>query len=454
MKSESESESESTPEVEIQEETSIGEDTQRNYRIWKKNSPFLYDYLSTNSLLWPSLSIQFFPDHASNKSLGNNSSKDNEVYYQRLLLGTFTLGQSVDSISVLQLPQYKDLNKNLNINKLDYNQDKQEFELKMSSNNKLKVVQKINHFGDVNKTIYMPQNPNIIAASNNFGNISIYERTKHKSFKNSIIDDTELNKVQIHLSNPEISSCSENNGIFAIDWSKQIEGTIISGDMNGRINLYDIRNNYSCKDDNVFAHWSYQVLNQGDIGINDIKWFPNHNSIFGTVQEDGFIRIFDTRLQSLNSNTLSFKDSTIGVNSLNVNPGNNMVIATGNSRGQINIWDIRNFKNNNHNQNQINSSLIQINNQHTDSITQVKWHPKYHNILGSSSTDGSVRLFDISNSNINSNQGLIFLHAGHMLGVNDFDWSYHDDWLIASVADDNSLHIWKPTHLITNKYHN
>lgn len=31
-----------------------------------------------------------------------------------------------------------------------------------------------------------------------------------------------------------------------------------------------------------------------------------------------------------------------------------------------------------------------------------------------------------------------------MLGVNDFDWSLHDDWLVATVGDDNSLHAWKP----------
>ncbi|KAK6464014.1 chromatin assembly complex, subunit 3 [Scheffersomyces coipomensis] len=422
---------------EIQEESAISEKAQKEYRIWKKNSPFLYDYISTNSLLWPSLTIQFFPDRADPAVQSEGVS---DVYYQRLLHGTFTLGQSVDSISVLQVPQFQNLNKNLKISQLDYSQDKEEFELK-SSSHKIKVLQKINHFGDINNLKYMPQNPNIIAASNNYGNISIYERTKHKSFKNSIIDDTELNKVQIHLSN----NADENSNvdIFAMDWNKQREGSIISANVKGQINLYDIKQNYASDKDDVFPHWSFKSEGE-DVGINDIEWFPNHDSMFSTVDESGFIKIFDTRLPASNSLTLSHRQSSVGVNSISINSGSSMCIATGDSRGHIQVWDIRDFNK------ESASSLYSITNQHTDSITQLKWHPKYHNILGSASTDTSVRIMDVSNHE--HNEGLVFLHAGHMLGVNDFDWSYHDDWLVASVADDNSLHIWKPTHSITSKY--
>jgi hypothetical protein len=32
------------------------------YKIWKKNSPFLYDLVVTHALEWPSLSVQWFPD--------------------------------------------------------------------------------------------------------------------------------------------------------------------------------------------------------------------------------------------------------------------------------------------------------------------------------------------------------------------------------------------------------
>jgi hypothetical protein len=31
------------------------------YKIWKKNTPFLYDLVLTHALLWPSLTVQWLP---------------------------------------------------------------------------------------------------------------------------------------------------------------------------------------------------------------------------------------------------------------------------------------------------------------------------------------------------------------------------------------------------------
>jgi len=33
------------------------------YKIWKKNSPFLYDFILTRGLTWPSLTVQWLPIH-------------------------------------------------------------------------------------------------------------------------------------------------------------------------------------------------------------------------------------------------------------------------------------------------------------------------------------------------------------------------------------------------------
>lgn len=32
------------------------------YKIWKKNTPFLYDMVMTHALEWPSLTVQWLPD--------------------------------------------------------------------------------------------------------------------------------------------------------------------------------------------------------------------------------------------------------------------------------------------------------------------------------------------------------------------------------------------------------
>ena len=38
---------------------------------------------------------------------------------------------------------------------------------------------------------------------------------------------------------------------------------------------------------------------------------------------------------------------------------------------------------------------------------------------------------------------LLFMHGGHTDKVSDISWNPNDDWVIASVAEDNILHIWQ-----------
>ena len=52
------------------------------YKIWKKNTPFLYDLVMTHALEWPSLTAQWLPD------VTRPEGKDYSVH--RLLLGTHT----------------------------------------------------------------------------------------------------------------------------------------------------------------------------------------------------------------------------------------------------------------------------------------------------------------------------------------------------------------------------
>ncbi len=52
------------------------------YKIWKKNTPFLYDLVITHALEWPSLTVQWLP-------LGDEpAGKDYSL--QRLIVGTHT----------------------------------------------------------------------------------------------------------------------------------------------------------------------------------------------------------------------------------------------------------------------------------------------------------------------------------------------------------------------------
>lgn len=42
----------------IEQEKVINEE----YKVWKKNAPYLYDLVVTHALEWPSLTVQWLPD--------------------------------------------------------------------------------------------------------------------------------------------------------------------------------------------------------------------------------------------------------------------------------------------------------------------------------------------------------------------------------------------------------
>lgn len=52
------------------------------YKIWKKNTPFLYDLVITHALEWPSLTVEWLPDREE------PPGKDYSV--QKMILGTHT----------------------------------------------------------------------------------------------------------------------------------------------------------------------------------------------------------------------------------------------------------------------------------------------------------------------------------------------------------------------------
>ena len=65
------------------------------YKIWKKNTPFLYDLVMTHALEWPSLTAQWLPD------ITHPEGKDYSIH--RLLLGTHTLVWAAISVRLLNL---------------------------------------------------------------------------------------------------------------------------------------------------------------------------------------------------------------------------------------------------------------------------------------------------------------------------------------------------------------
>lgn len=74
--------SESDSEEEIEEDSEERKLIDEEYRVWKKNSPFLYDFVMTYELEWPSLTFQWLPEN--NLSI----AKKEKYYNHKFILGT------------------------------------------------------------------------------------------------------------------------------------------------------------------------------------------------------------------------------------------------------------------------------------------------------------------------------------------------------------------------------
>ena len=82
---------------------------------------------------------------------------------------------------------------------------------------------------------------------------------------------------------------------------------------------------------------------------------------------------------------------------------------------------------------------------------QVGWSPFNETILASASLDRRLHLWDLSR--IGEEQDpedaedgppeLLFVHGGHTAKVADFSWNANDEWVVASVAEDNIIQVWQ-----------
>jgi len=186
----------SAPPTDVLEERLIDSE----YKIWKKNTPYLYDFVLTHSLEWPSLTCQWLPQIRRNVA-GGQAEEHN------LLLGTHTTGeQNYLMVASCALPKEEavveeegdDKKKggsgNENTKQTSnggaasaasgaaaavatkpppqYDEEKKEvggFGHANSNVGKIEIKMKVKHEGEVNRARYMPQNvsyfPRALAAA-------------------------------------------------------------------------------------------------------------------------------------------------------------------------------------------------------------------------------------------------------------------------------------------------
>ncbi|GMF54028.1 unnamed protein product [Phytophthora fragariaefolia] len=174
--------------------------------------------------------------------------------------------------------------------------------------------------------------------------------------------------------------------------------------------------------------------------IEDVAWHRHHPKIFGSVGDDKKMLLWDTRSESYDKPAATVLAHSAEVNCLAFSPSSEYLVATGSSDKSVNLWDLRNLK----------TKLHSLEG-HGDEIYQLQWSPHNDGVLGSCSADSCVHIWDLTKIGEeqeaeDSKDGppeLLFIHAGHTSKVLDFSWHPMEPWVVASVAEDNILHIWK-----------
>eukprot|EP00823_Brevimastigomonas_motovehiculus_P002527 TRINITY_DN1543_c0_g1_i1.p1 TRINITY_DN1543_c0_g1~~TRINITY_DN1543_c0_g1_i1.p1 ORF type:complete len:448 (-),score=105.20 TRINITY_DN1543_c0_g1_i1:454-1797(-) len=385
------------------------------YKVWKKNTPFLYDLVMTHALEWPSLTVQWLPD--------KRTEKDYSI--QRLILGTHTSDNEPNYLMIAEIKLPLE-DTELDARKYSSTTDeKNEFGGYGGASGKVEIIMQIDHEGEVNRARYMPQNPNIIATKTPCSNVFVFDREKHTS------------KPQKNAQcKPELRLLGHQKEGYGLSWNPLVSGNLISG-----------------SDDKLVCHWDISGATKSDsslqaVGIytghtdvvEDVAWHAHQPHLFGSCGDDKVVLIWDTRSRDRSKAAHTIEAHKTEVNCLAFNPFSEYLLVTGSADKTVALWDLRNPK-----------AKLHSFEAHTEQIFNVQWSPFSETILASCGGDRRVNIWDLSRigeeqSPEDAEDGppeLLFIHGGHTDKIADFCWNPSDEWIIASVADDNVLQVWQ-----------
>ncbi|KAI6652681.1 histone-binding protein Caf1 isoform X2-like [Oopsacas minuta] len=392
------------------------------YKIWKKNTPFLYDMVTTHALEWPSLTAQWLPD------ITRPEGKD--FFIHRLILGTHTS----DEQNHLLIANVRIPNPEVLVDEGKWDAERGEYGSFGSAVGKIDIEIKINHEGEVNRARYMPQNPCVIATKTPTSDVLVFDYTKHPSRPD-----------QNGACNPDIRLRGHTKEGYGLSWNPKLQGHLLSASDDQTICLWDVETAPKMAKTINTKH----IYTGHSAVVEDVAWHAQSEFLFGSVADDMKLMIWDTRCSQVNKPKFSIDAHTAEVNCLSFNPTFEYVVATGSADKTVAIWDIRSPKNKLH-------SLIS----HKDEIFQIGWSPCNETIIASSGSDRRLHVWDVSKigeeqTPEDAQDGppeLMFIHGGHTAKISDFSWNHNDPWTIASVSEDNILQVWQMAEYIYNEH--
>ena len=281
-------------------------------------------------------------------------------------------------------------------------------------------MQRIPHPSEVNRARYMPQNPDVIVSRGTEGELYLFDRTRYASQPGE-----EGWRCDVTLRGHQ----SEGYGM---QWHGMVEGRLLSCANDGRLCLWDIQGSSTAV--KALAPTTTWMSAHGTAAVNDVTWHSMHTHLFASCGDDHLVQCWDAR-DSRSTPTLTLKGHQGPVNSVDFNPLSAHTLATASDDHTVAVWDMRHSA----------APLHTLRNHH-DSVIQVVWAPFDDHVLASGSADRRINVYDLSRRG-GGEEGdeLLFMHGGHTDKVGEISWNgvEEEEWMIASVADNNILQVWQ-----------
>ncbi|KAI5954265.1 HAT2 [Candida jiufengensis] len=261
---------------EEQQELSIKEE----YQLWRKNCRYMYEFVSETALTWPSLTIQWLPNHTI----------ENGIINTKLLLGTHTSGNDSNYLKIAET----------------------QISAGEKANSRIKIVKKFENQEEICRARYMPQDLNIVGTINGAGGVDLYNIKDNSP--------TSYSHFQPHTENG-----------YGLSWNPNEKGLLVTASDDKTVCVSDTNKN----NETIYKK-------EGDDIFNDAKWHFFDKHLFASASEDEYLYIYDTRSTDIVSKFHS--KISKGINSVAFSPFSHNLLAIGNTNSNIGLLDLRNLK--------------------------------------------------------------------------------------------------------------
>jgi histone-binding protein RBBP4 len=389
------------------------------YKVWKKNSPYLYDIVLTTALEWPSLTTQWLPDV-------KEAGEGKDVREHSLLLGTHTSEgeQNYVMVAAVKLPK-----PDSEIDARAYVDEKEECGGFGNVKDKVEIRMKIKHEGEVHRLRYQPQNPFVVATRGPSADVHVFDLSKHPSVPDANAQFSPQYRLKGH----------DQEG-YGLSWNPNKAMQLVTAGEDCKICLWDLP--AAGAGSAAVDVTPTSTLTGHTATIEDVAWHCTDPFMIGSVGDDRNIMIWDVRALNATQPTHSKADAhAADINSIAFNPAQEFLFATGSSDHDVKLWDLRAL-----------AEPVSIFKGHTEDVYTVSWAPfGAGEILASCAADRRVNVWDLSRIGMeqtpeDAEDGppeLLFIHGGHTSKLNDLAWNANDDWVMSSVSDDNVLQVWQ-----------